>query len=366
MSGQRNAAIPEPVALRFSAGIRHPELWLWDSWLCERDGVLHLYCLALNRKDSLGVAIAPAERNYFNFHVRRFTSDDCGATWLDRGCFLKPASADNCADARNVWSGSAAILPDGRCLFAYTGVRALAANRAFLQTLCAAACDAPDRFASSPAKALSCPLRDYDLIIAAGYYLGPRDKLGGNDGEDGGPILAWRDPFVFVDERKIVNLFWSAKTGPSTPALGHATLIESSAGFRIDALSSPIALPDAGRFTQAEVPKIYRDARTGQYLLLIAACDRLFEGQPDAEVSKVQRLYVGPSALGPWRPYNGGDSLLAGLDKLFGASVLRIEDGELKIVAPYTEQAEASLQLTFAPLRTLKWARPTGERAQFA
>lgn len=351
MTDQRSAAIPTYSQTHFHDGIKHPDLWLWDSWVCERDGVLNLYCLALNRQDAAGSAIRPADRNNFKFHVRRFTSSDGGQTWWDRGCFLAPADIGDGAFARNVWSGSAASLPDGRFLFAFTGVRELGPDRAFLQTLCVAAGETPDALATLPLTALSCPLRDYDAITATGYYLGPREALGNNDGEAGGPILAWRDPFIFVDDSGVVHLFWSAKVSPTIPTIAHATLRETRAGFVIDRLSAPLRLPDADKFTQAEVPKVYEDRARHRYFLLIAACDRLFEGQADEEVTKVQRLYVAPSPFGPWSPHAPACSLLAGLDQVFGASVLKaaFERNEMTLVAPYTEQALTHLQLTFAP-----------------
>ena len=89
--------------------------------------------------------------------------------------------------------------------------------------------------------------------------------------------------------------------------------------------------------------------------MLISACDRLFEGQDDDEVSKLHRLYQGPSPTGPWTAYDGVDAVLPGLEHLFGASVIgtRFERGELTVLAPFTEMADEAAQLSFAPVRTI-------------
>jgi hypothetical protein len=220
-----------------------------------------------------------------------------------------------------------------------------------------------------PREALSCPERDYDEIKRLGYYLGPRERLGANLGEEGGPILAWRDPFLFLDGRHDVHMFWSAKIGPSKPAVGHATLTETQDGFRIGDMSPPMELPDAHLMTQAEVPKVYWDEKRDLYYLLISACDRVFEGQADREVSMVHRLYLGPSATGPWRQYSRAGSLLADLEHLFGASVIDVDfdSGVFAFVAPYTQRAGSALQLTIAPTRSLNiYAPPNLESEKLA
>ncbi len=363
MSDQRMAEIPAPSSLTFEGAIIHPDLWLWDSWTARVGETLHLYCLALNRTARDGAPISPGERNEFAFHVRHFLSEDEAATWSDRGSVFQPGAAGDGADARNVWSGSVApapataSAPDRRWVFAYTGLRALSPDRPFLQTLCVAMGPSPDRFDASPACALSCPARDYDAIRAAGYYLGPRERLGDADGEEGGPILAWRDPYLFTDPSGEPQLLWSAKVGPKTPAIGRASLAWDGRGFALKTLHPPMRLPDEAALTQAEVPKIYR--HEGAYLLLISACDRLYEGQPDDEVAKEQRLYIAEQPAGPWRSPAGASSRLSGLDDLFGASLIFNETssaiGEMGalVLAPFTEKARAELQLTFAPVRRL-------------
>ena len=105
MFTQKPAPVPPPSADTFENGITHPELWLWDSWTAELDGIVHLYCLALSRTGHDGAPISPDHRNEYPFHIRHFTSADNGRSWKDEGVFAGPREVGDGAFARNVWSG---------------------------------------------------------------------------------------------------------------------------------------------------------------------------------------------------------------------------------------------------------------------
>ena len=351
---QKIAPIPEPSSVAFQGGINHPDLWLWDSWTYEEAGLLILHCLALSRRDKGGKSIAPAERNDFRFHVREFQSTNLGQSWKDCGVFFSPEGDGASAHSRNVWSGSLARHSD-QYLFAYTGIREIDNGRQFHQSICMMHDSHRDLRDANDMCLLSCPTRDYQQITNKGYYLGPPDSLGLNAGEAGGPIMAWRDPFLFIDHNDTLFLFWSAKMDPKTPVIASAKLEKAGRRYRIRELFAPMPLPDAEHFTQAEVPKVAYDSVRGCYYLLISACNRLYEGQPDVEVAKEQRLYKSHTLAGPWVPYFADFSLLPDLDYLFGASILSADftTGDLTIVAPFTEMIAAPLQLTFAPRRTI-------------
>lgn len=347
----KSAPIPRASGDVFQGGITHPDLWLWDSWtLSEPSGDLHLYCLALSRRMADGTPITPPERNDFAFHVRHFVSSDHGMSWRDDGPVLTPGQVADGADARNVWSGSALALDDGRIAFGFTGVRNCGADRRFLQTICVATGPNPFQVDAIPQAAISCPLRDYDAIVEKGFHLGPRDSLGSDLGEDGGPIMAWRDPFLFSDPSGGLHAVWSAKISPIRPAIAHARLKRDGQNIIIDELSAPIELPDADLMTQAEVPKLYQDPRSGDLLLMVSACDRRYEGQPDSELTHHHRLYRGADMLGPWQPIAPDTSKLPGLHGLFGGSVIDFDLslGSFKIIGPYTENAGPEKQLRFA------------------
>lgn len=345
------APIPAPSPTRFATSIVHPDLWLWDSWTATCGPITDLYCLALARRDTNGAPISPASRNDFSFHVRRFRTVDDGGHWTDEGCAFAPSDGCDGAFARNVWSGSALDLPDGRRLHALTGLRQVGPDCNFLQTIFLASAHSATE-APEPQDALLCPARDYERIRKAGYYLGARDALGADEGEEGGPILAWRDPFLMFDSNGGVNLFWSAKAGPRTPAIGRAKIAERAGVWRLVEVFAPIALPTGKAITQAEVPKIYRRSDLRGFWLMISASDRISEAQSTDDVSKQLRFFTSSTLEGPWRPYCFDESVLVG-QHVFGASVLKgdLDSGRLTLIAPVTEQAHAPEQLTIKTLR---------------
>ena len=342
--------VPEPSSLPFRDGIVHPDLLLWDGWSFADDETLHLYCLAVPRRDADGNEIPAAERNGVPFHVRHFVSRDGAASWRDAGCFLAPRIGEGLADSRTVWSGSVEPMSDGSRLVAYTGLRERGAAHCFTQALMLAVSDG-DTVSERPEEALLCPIRDRDAILAAGYYLGPVETIGHRDGEEGGPITAWRDPFILPEGDGCFHLFWSAKISPRTGAMGHALVRRDGGAFRVEELFPPISLPDGDAITQFELPKVLRVGADGPFFLIAATCNRVDEGQSDAEVEKRIRLYLAPTLRGPWRPWSAAGSVLPGLDNLFGMTVLTADfaGGSALCMAPYTGAVGPELASTFAP-----------------
>jgi hypothetical protein len=349
--------VPPPAPEPFHGAIRHRELWLWDSWTDATPESIELFCLALSRVDDAGGAILPRDRNDFAFHVRRFCTRDRGGSWVDLGAFVAPSDVGDGYCARNVWSGSALRLSNGDRLHALTGLRERGPDRHFVQTLFVAF-EGRTGALSMPQAPLLCPERDGAAIRAAGYYLGPAEILGANEGEEDGPILAWRDPYLYWDEDKRLQMVWSAKIAPCTPALGRATLRIVGPDVVIETLHPPMLLPDADRMTQAEVPKVYQSSPQADWLLLVSACDRQSETQPDGEVSKVMRLYRAERSTGPWRSWRGEDSHLPIAPFGFGASIFAMDpEGDSGLViAPLTEIAPEERQLTFAPAQRIRFA----------
>lgn len=348
-------SFPAPHKGLFKGGIVHPELWLWDSWCFERNGISHLYCLALSRQTADGQQIWPHERNKYPFHIRHFTSGDQGHSWKDCGIFQSLSPDADSFYSRNIWSGSVKPLTSSKFIAGFTGIRLLDKSHEFLQSIGVAHSRDGQSLDSVQSEPLSCPRRDYDDIRKAGYYLGPKEDLGANSGEGGGPILAWRDPFTFVDDGGGIHMFWSAKISPGEGAIAHVELEVDNGEYRIKKLHAPMRLPDGAEITQAEVPKIIYDKHNKLYYLLISACNRLRENQPDNEISKTSRLYKSNNLRGPWAPYRAGSSVISGLENCFGASVLRADFKEqiLLLVCPITEKAAPKWQLTFAPIKTV-------------
>ena len=351
--------IPAPWPELMADGICHPQLYLWDAWSYLEGDDVHLYCLAVNRKLRDGSTLAPQKRNAYQFHIRHFLSVDEGQHWRDCGALQTPGQAVDRHDARNIWSGSVLRLPDGGVLSAYTGIRESGGGMPFVQTLgCAYSADG---YSVEPGAQtlLSCPRRDSAMLREAGYYFASDADLGSDKGEEGGPILAWRDPYCFIDtlaqsdraDASVISALWAAKADCRRPAIGWGELEKQDDQYKMSKILPPITLPDDNLYSQIECPKVIFDTVNQRYLLLVATATRFSEDQPDSEISKKIRLYYSVTLSGPWHMAGTEQSDIAGLDNLFGMEVIRADfvRGALLCMAPYTEMAGPEKMLGFAP-----------------
>jgi len=339
--------IPTAHKSEFENGIDHPLLYLWDSWSYVEADIMHLYCLAVSRLKSNGAPLQPIERNDFPFHIRHFTSKNAGRSWKDEGCFLEPEALSKKYNPYTIWSGSVEVLPDGKKLVAFTALEKVRSEQKFLQNIALAVSSdgyVVDKVADI---ALSEPRKEWKEITEMGYFLDEPESLGSDTGESGGPIMAWRDPFVFLDKDEVVNLFWAGKVGPKASALVRAELKKEGAFYQIAKLFPPVTLPDGDEFTQLELPKVLYDEGRGLYYLIVSTCNRLYEGQSDEEVDKCVRIYKSNSMDGSWEALGGK---ILGSENLFGPTVLKTDfhKNRLLCIAPYTDAAEDSLSLTFS------------------
>jgi len=346
----KSVLIPPPHDQDFSGAILHPTLYLWDSWCCQSGKGVDLYCLALARTREDGSKIHPSERNHYPFHIRHFHSVDGGDHWKDQGCFQVPGQAEDKHDARNIWSGSVLEIAGKGKLYAYTALQQGDDDHPFIQSL--AAGFSPEGRAPISGKVLLCPLRDREKIQKAGYYLAEENNIGSKDGEEGGPILAWRDPYLFEDSDGKLMMAWAAKISPGQCAMGLASLsLDGSLSCSVDTLFPPVLMPNDKEFRQLEVPKIYFDPLEEHYILIISTTTRASETQGASEVHMHHHLYTSKSLVDSWQPGGTETSQIGAVDTLFGMSALQADylKKEIYCMAPYTELAGEKLQLSFPP-----------------
>lgn len=247
---------------------------------------------------------------------------------------------------------------DGSVLAAYTGIDEVDEQNIFRQNLAAGIVDNSDRFDEKSGQLLLCPVRDEEKIRAAGYFMSGREQLGNRDGEQSGPILAWRDPFFFSDSKQQsvdeqLLMIWAAKSSATQAAIGMASIkIDANNRMSVESMCAPILLPDGDKFTQIELPKIYFDSVKDRYILIVATTTRESESQSDEQVVKRVRLYTSNSIDGDWVSGGTKDSALEGIDNLFGVTVLTTDFAaqKLRCIAPFTEAASTHDELTFAPV----------------
>jgi len=295
---------PPPEESVFQNGITHPTVYIWDAWMFADGREWNLYTLASPRAlyVDLGLDLA-VFRDHLPHHWRRFVSNDAGKTWRDRGAVMKPRLETDYFDSRSIWTGSV-IEHDGRYLAAYTGIRNTGDDgRPKLQALGLAASEDKSDFRPLMDEPLSCPLRDYEVIRDMSYYLGPRETLGNNEGEEGGAILAWRDPYLIKDKNGTIHMLWGAKSkfaDRQEPVVGHG-IVENLSGKPRLKLLSPIFLPDAENFTQLEVPQIRYAEKHGLYVMMISTTNKKSQ-QVASECIFTLRFYVSERLNGGWRP----------------------------------------------------------------
>jgi hypothetical protein len=346
--------VPPPNKQVFAPGIYHPDLYLWDSWSCNSAQGVDLFCLALARNDHNGNAVSPVDRNNYFFHIRHFHSDESLMGWIDQGCFQQPGQSSDGHDARNIWSGSVIDLYEAGQLFSYTGIQQGDNDHPFIQSLAIAYCDKDSKF--SHGNTILCPVQDREMILNAGYYLAEGENLGYKNGEQGGPIMAWRDPFLFKDANDNLLMTWAAKATSSKGSLGLAKLtLDKQFNCSVETLYPPVTLPDDEEFSQLELPKIYHNPVENYYILCISTTNRKSEYQPQSEIVMKTRLYTSANLNEGWNPAGTHTSIVEGIQNQFGMSVLKADyrKGHLYCMAPYTENAKEELQLSFPPVFTI-------------
>lgn len=329
----------------FKQGIRHQDLWLWDAWSVRRNDVINLFALSVPRVDDDGHSIRPEERNEYQFTIIRFESLDRGISWSEVSRHRHP-DVDCTYQSANIWSGSVADL-NGSLVEAFTGIKKGSAERPFVQSIYLA--DLDNGFNSQSSTCLVSSERDYEQIIEAGYFLQPKEELGSIRGEEGGCITAWRDPFIFAARGKILVVF-AAKSAGREPAMGLMEVIGDLPDVHAR-LCPPVTLVDAEEFTQLEVPKIVYVKSLDVFLMLCSTTNRQSEGQDGREVNSLLRLYWASEVEGPWKPAGTQTSVIAGVELLFGATILEVDEASERLIciAPYTSGADATLALSFAP-----------------
>lgn len=98
----------------------------------------------------------------------------------------------------------------------------------------------------------------------------PRSFGNGHRG-GGGRVMAWRDPFVFIDKHDRIHLFLSAKAASRRGAPGHTILRRDKQRFRLEKLFPSATIPGGKDVTRVELPRIYHDAGQGTHCPISAS-----------------------------------------------------------------------------------------------
>ncbi len=349
-----SALRPPARDMIFKGSINHPDAFIWDAWSLTKDGTIFLYALASPRdvyKD--GTIDIQTQRDHIPHHHRLFISTDQGKSWKDGGPVFAPRLGEDKFDSRSIWTGSTVHF-QGKIIGGYTGIRMTDESHPFIQSIGLSVSDDGKIYTRLTSEPLSCPIRDYDEIRAKGYFLGERNDLGTDKGENGQNILAWRDPGLVVDPATgLLHAFWSAKTDKTEEqeaALAHGIIHDPLTKPRLELLA-PAHLPDHAEFTQAEVPQLIYSKAAKLFYMVVSTTNRTSGDQTDGDLDLAARLYSSPELGGKWT-FVG--KVLSKDDKRYPATIVDFVDtdkgGVLYFTAPFNRSNAEDIMHTMPPI----------------
>lgn len=254
---------------------------LWDNWLLwDKVNPNRLHRFSMAAPKSVPIPLIDEYARWLHFY-----SDDEGKTWKGGGEIL---SAKKNQQERAVWSGSIRQNEEGKFWGAYT---ALLRSRKVEQGIGLAFWDEKTNKLKQQKRLLIDPRRDNKELLSLGYALESAEKVGLNLEADGS-VLALRDPFIYGDTPEEAEFYFAAKakneSGEFVPAIGRFRAVKVNGEYRAKLLS-PLTLPDAQKFKQAELPNVF-DIKGKKYLL-ISTTNRLSQEHLDHESDLHSRLY---------------------------------------------------------------------------
>src|SRR5512135_1037754 len=301
--------------------------YLWDNCVLEDAGELHRYALS-------APADVPPEKRHDHASLRHAVSADGGASWEDRGIALQANRSGAWPDLA-IWTYHAVLrgAPSERkeFLLFVTG-RSKADGE--LQRIGLAR--SADGHHFSPPKVVLNP------TTKNGYNITDCDRV----------VMAWRDPFVFLDRRDgRWHMLFAAKaaaaSGEAIATVGHA--IAQDDNLEQWELQPPLQLPR--HYHQLEVPSLVW--RRGWYYLFVSTQDRPREADNAAKQAAF-RGYVAPSLSGPWK------LVYRVTDRIYGHEIYaphvferKSRDREYAAVAFFSEGA--TLPITGTPIIPIEW-----------
>ena len=276
-----------------------PDLWVWDSWFVEADGVDHMFFL--NAPKSVG----DPDQRHFYASIGHATSKDL-TNWDYHGTAIE-ASAGPAWDDLATWTGSAFQRPDGKWMMFYTAISR--AERGHVQRIGAALSD--DLFHWE--KMGNAPLVEAD----AQYY----QKLN----MPGCIDEACRDPFVFPDpDGNGWHMYFTASghndATNENGVIGHATSED------LDNWTVQPPIFKGAIAGELEVPEIFE--LKGRWYLLYSTWSRnvceSYRAAANGPVHSGTHYMISSNGeLGPWNPAVGNGLLVDEKDRIYVARRVR-------------------------------------------
>ena len=284
--------------------------WVWDCWLYPEqvDGLWHIYYLKAPR------SLVDPDLRHGNATVGHSTSTDL-TNWTHHGTVLQPGDLGSWND-RAIWTGSVIKAPNGEFNIFFTGTNK-SREGGLIQRIGRAI--GKDLFS----------FEQTDLVVEAdaGLYerLDPKDLAGSAAALDWREE-AWRDPWVFFDDRDgLWHMLATARLkGHDTinrGTVGHATSTDLESWIVQPALTGPTG------FAQLEVFQIIKVE--DRYVVVFCAGGS--EIDPLSGIPQVSGTYSAP-ADSPTGPFHFDKSEIIDDGSHYAGRVVLDTDGVYKLL----------------------------------
>ncbi len=300
--------------------------YLWDNWFVVYKNTIFRFTLQSPKIFPKDHPQAGSPVGYDDRHelasIGLYTSKD-GNRWEYQGAVIEPESGpgkESRFDSKVIWSGNATVIKD-QLVVPYTGRSKVAGRDPWLQKIGVALFNPATQTFSrlSPNPVLDPGAKDscgLNIAEKLGYDLSSSPKV----------IMAWRDPYLLVQDQK-VHMFFAAKKKLARPsednsAVGHA--VASIHDLSKWTLLPPLNLPRS--YSQMELPIVIKQGNS--YVLLSSVVEFTDKGRV-----QTLRAYRNTGFDGPWKPFSSRGDLALQLNKVYGINVAKDLKEQLSAVS---------------------------------
>lgn len=303
-----------------------PRFYLWDNWFVVYKKVIYRFTLQSPKIFPQGHPRAGTAVGYDDRHelakIGLYTSSG-GSPWEYQGVVIEPENglgSENRFDSKVIWSGNAAVIGD-KMVVPYTGRSKNIGKDPWMQKIGMTVFDPATQTFTRMTRG---PVLDPEAKDACGRNIA--EHLGYDLSSSKNVIMAWRDPYLYVEGQK-VHMFFAAKKKLRYPreensAIGHA--IASTKDLTKWTLMPPLDLPRA--YSQMELPIVIKQG--GDYVLLSSVVEFTDQGR-----IQTLRAYRNTRFSGPWKPFSPRGDLALQLNKVYGINVAKDLNGQLSAVS---------------------------------
>jgi hypothetical protein len=355
----------DPGIRSAGGGIQNGRSFLWDNWFVSFKKTYYRFSLEAPRVFPEG--FAPSFDGDFRYPKgtdlsgRKAGSDDRhhmaqiglyksknGKDWQYEGVAIGTSHDPRAWDSHVIWSGNAHDV-GGRLVVPYTGrsktLDPITKDK-WLQKIGIAILDENTGFFTKMGRN---PVLDPTAKDAQGKIIAK--KLGYDISSDSLVIMAWRDPYLYVDQAKgEVHMFFAAKAdtsllakrgqnGAANGAIGHA--VAKIADLGRWQLLPPLEIPAA--YSQFELPIVIK--HKNDYVLFSSVVEL---GENTRKQSL--RAYRTSRIDGRWKKIKPGDDLVMDLKRIYGVNIALGSNGKDYYGVSFDDK-----NLTLSPLMKMSW-----------